>query len=270
VRLTPAYERDGVTLFHGDALEVMREIPESSIDCVLTDPPFSSGTRQEGSKGIRKSMVRSMEDDDWYGTDCLTTHGFLWLMRQCALRWKRLLTRGGLILVFIDWRMMPHLAAAMESADLRHKGMIVWNKTYFGMGDCFRNQHELILHFTYGRARKAQRSDVANVLSCPPVRNGIHPNEKPVPLLRELLSVVCPPGGRVLDPFMGVGSTGVAAALSGMSFTGIDNDPGYVAEAQRRLLASPGERPGQASLFSEPMTGTIPFDSLTPEAPCST
>jgi DNA modification methylase len=235
----------------GDCLDRQREIPERSIDVVLTDPPFSSGTRKEGSKGVRRSMVRSMEDDDWYATDSLTTHGFLWLMRQNALVWKRLLKRGGHALVFIDWRMMPHLSAAIESADFRHKSLIVWDKTYFGMGDCFRNQHELILHFTNGMGRKPQRNDVPNVLSVPPVRNGDHPNEKPVRLLKELLSVVCPPGGRVLDPFMGAGSVGVAASLLGLSFTGIDSDAGFVETARDRIERAPGASDGQPSLFSE-------------------
>jgi site-specific DNA-methyltransferase (adenine-specific) len=238
-----------VRLIHGDCLEVMREIPENSIDVVLTDPPFSSGTRKEGQKGVRKAMVRSMEDDDWFATDCLTTHGFLWLMRQNALRWKRLLKRGGHALVFIDWRMSPHLSAAIESADFRQQPTLIWDKTYFGMGAFFRNQYELVLHFTNGRGRDPQRRDVGNVLSCAPIRDGSHPNEKPVPLLREILSVVTPPGGRVLDPFMGSGSVGVAAVRLEMSFTGIDIDPEFVEVARDRIVRPPGALSRMPTLF---------------------
>ena len=54
---------------------------------------------------------------------------------------------------------------AIESSDLRHAGLLVWDKTYFGMGSCFRNQHELVLHFTKGQGWKPQRSDVANVIA---------------------------------------------------------------------------------------------------------
>lgn len=241
---------DDVTLLNGDCLERMRDIPKGSIDVVLTDPPFSSGTRKEGSKGIRKSMLRATEDDDWYSTDCLTTGGFIWLMRQNALVWKRLLKRGGHALVFIDWRMCPHLATAIESADFRHAGMLVWDKTYFGMGACFRNQHELILHFTNGRGREPQRRDMGNVFHCPPIRDGDHPNEKPVPLLMDLLSVVAPPGGVVLDPFMGVGSSGVAARRLGLKYVGIDLDGGYVETSRDRIERAPGKTARIASLFS--------------------
>lgn len=241
----------GIQIIEGDCLEGMRDIPDNSIDVVLTDPPFSSGTRKEGQKGVRKSMVRSMEDDEWFATDSLTTHGFVWLMRQNALRWKRLVKRGGHILSFIDWRMMPHLQAAIESADLRSKGVLVWDKTYFGMGDCFRNQHEFVLHFTNGRGRDPQRRDVGNVFHCPPVRGGQHPNEKPVKLLRDILEVVAPPGGRVLDPFMGSGSSGVAAAMLDLKFTGIEPDPGFIEIARNRIERTPGRTRHHRSLFEK-------------------
>jgi DNA modification methylase len=247
-----------IEVIHGDALQVMAGMEAGSVDVVLTDPPFSSGTRKEGSKGIRRAMVRSMEDADWFATDSLTTHGFVWLMRQCALQWRRLLKRGGHAFVFIDWRMYPHLAAAIESADLRHKMTLVWDKTHFGLGDCFRNQHEFILHFTLGMGRKPARRDVGNVLAFPPVRDGDHPNEKPVPLLREVLSVVARPGSVVLDPFMGTGASGVAAALAGCKFVGIDNDPAFVEHARDRLIRPPGSRAGGPSLFP----ATPLFDAL--------
>lgn len=238
-----------VTLIHGDCLTILPTLAAGSVDIVLTDPPFSSGTRKEGSKGLRRSMVRSMEDDDWYSTDCLTTNGFIWLMRQCALQWRRLLRRGGHVFVFIDWRMYPHLASAIESVDFRHKMTLVWNKTYFGMGDCFRNQHEFILQFTFGMGRKPVRKDVGNVLSHPPVRDGLHPNEKPVPLLKEILSAVARPGDVVLDNFMGSGATGVAAVLLGCRFVGMDVDESFVEISRDRLARSPRKKAGQGSLF---------------------
>jgi site-specific DNA-methyltransferase (adenine-specific) len=226
-------------ILQGDCLDVMRSLPDCSIDTVLTDPPYSSGTRREAGKGLRKSMRRQVTDDDWFVTDCLTTNGFVWLMRSCAVEWQRILKPGGHILVFIDWRMMPNLAGAIESADLRHIGLLVWNKTYFGMGSYFRNQHELILHFTKGRSSPPQRRDAGNVLNCPPIRDSSHPTEKPVELLRLMLSVVCPPvSGIVLDCFAGSGATCVAAIKEGMHYIGIERESKYVDLARSRLSMS--------------------------------
>jgi len=222
-------------LLHGDCLELMASLPACSVDVVLTDPPFSSGTRREAAKGVRKSMTRGVSDNEWFGSDSLTTNGFLFLMRSCALQWNRVLAPGGHVLCFIDWRMEATLADAIESADLRRSGLIVWDKTYFGMGSCFRNQHELILHFTKGIGREPLRRDVGNVIRAKPVRNGDHPTEKPDDLLGTLIEVTCPVGGTVLDPFFGSGSTGVAATTRGRRFIGVERQAEYLSVAKQRL-----------------------------------
>lgn len=219
----------------GDCLEQLRSIPSESVDAVITDPPFSSGTRREGAKGIRKSMTRGVESAEWFGSDSLTTDGFLFLMRSCALQWHRVLKPGGHVLCFIDWRMSSWCADAIESADLRRAGLLVWDKTYFGMGSCFRNQHELIWHFTKDKGTEPLRRDIGNVIPCKPIRNGQHPTEKPVELLKTLIDVVVPEGGVVLDSFMGSGSTGVAAVEKGRRFIGIEREALYLEVARNRL-----------------------------------
>lgn len=62
-----------------------------------------------------------------------------------------------------------------------------------------------------------------------------HPTVTPIALARYLIKLVCPPGGKVLDPFAGTGSIGVGALLEGRSFHGIERDPGYAAQADVRL-----------------------------------
>jgi site-specific DNA-methyltransferase (adenine-specific) len=80
-------------------------------------------------------------------------------------------------------------------------------------------------------------------------RRNIHPTVKPTDLMRYLCRLVTPPGGLVLDPFMGSGSTGKAAILEGFRFTGIDMTPDYV-EIARARIAEAAARPLQGSLFA--------------------
>lgn len=236
------------TLYCGDCIEISRDLPEKSVDAVLTDPPYSSGTRREGAKSIRKTMTRETEDEDWFSTDCLTTDGFWWLMHANALQWRRVLRDGSHVLAFIDWRMWPHMAGAIEAADLRRFGMLVWDKAHFGMGMYFRNQHELVMHFTNGKGKDAARHDVGNVLRVKRVagEDAEHLTQKPVELLERMLSVVTAPADTVFDPFMGSGSTGVACLNMGRKFVGIEVEPKYfetacerisMAHAQGRLFA---------------------------------
>lgn len=223
------------TIITGDAIQVMRELPPAYFNAVITDPPYSSGTRREAAKGIRKSMTRETDDSEWFETDALTVLGFSYLMRACALEWNRVLKPGGHVLCFIDWRMYPHLLAAIESADLRQAGVLIWDKTYFGMGACFRNQFEFILHFTKGVGAEPQRRDVGNVLRYPPVRDPVHPTEKPIELMRCLTSVVVPVSGSVLDCFSGYGTTLVAAKEQHMNFLGIERMAYWVDKSNQRL-----------------------------------
>jgi site-specific DNA-methyltransferase (adenine-specific) len=237
--MTKPYWTDGqVSLYLGDCLEVMEEMTPGSVAAVCTDPPYSSGGRRENSRSLRKSMLRSEADDDWIRGDAMSTQGFIWLMRQCGLQWRRILAPGGHALSFIDWRMAANLAAALESADLRQHPTLVWDKAAFGMGTIFRNQHEFIVHMSAGNPSDPQRRDVGNVLRFPAVRGGVHPTEKPVPLLHTLLSVVTPPGGVVLDPFAGAGSTLMAARDLDRPAIGIESDERWCEQAARRLSQS--------------------------------
>lgn len=224
----------GYRLLQGDCLHGLARVDTESVDVVLTDPPFSSGGR-EASKSVRKSMNRGTAAEEWFGSDNMSVSGFNYLMRECAREWFRILKPGGHIFVFIDWRMYPHLAAAIESADLLFRGALVWDKTYFGMGAHFRNQHEFVLHFSKSTPRRPLRRDVPNVLRHKPIRNGEHLTQKPVALLRRILSVVAEPGDHVVDCFNGSGSTGVAALLSGCRYTGIEREPAFMQTTARRL-----------------------------------
>lgn len=233
--MTPYYTDESVTLYHGDALEVMAALPDASVDAVVTDPPYSSGGRRENARTLRKSMTRSVADDHWIRGDAMSTAGYVWFNRLAALEYHRLLVPGGHALAFADWRMASFLSAAFETADLRIHPTIVWDKTYFGMGAIFRNQHEFVVHGSAGNPRPPQRRDVGNVVRCKPVDDEEHPNRKPVALLDVLISVVASPGGLILDSMAGSGSTAVAARMSGRKALLVEADERHCARIVERL-----------------------------------
>ncbi|KKL07884.1 hypothetical protein LCGC14_2581510, partial [marine sediment metagenome] len=82
--MKPYYEADGVTIYHGDALEVASALGEATVDVVFTDPSYSSGARNAAQMRSRGSMRRAEGKygrDRWIGSDNLTSHGFQMLMR---------------------------------------------------------------------------------------------------------------------------------------------------------------------------------------------
>lgn len=242
-------ERIGnATLYCGDALQVLAELPDNSLDAIVTDPPYCSGAATEAGKGsathqgLRSESIRSGRFS-WFAADNMTTGGLIWLLRSMAVEAARVVKETGSLCVFCDWRMALQLGPAMESAGWRLRNLIAWDKGSFGCGTGFRPQHELILHLSK-RAPEFHSASVGNVLRCGRVgRDREHPTEKPVTLLREIVRVVSPTGGTVADPFMGSASCGEACIREGRKFIGADIDPAHVATAKKRLSQTPVDAP---------------------------
>jgi site-specific DNA-methyltransferase (adenine-specific) len=132
--------------------------------------------------------------------------------------------------------MAPNLIPAIESAGYRYQNLIVWDKTHMGLGSGFRARHELIMHMTCGTPAYHDKG-TANVIQCRRVTAAEreHQTQKPVDLLEQLIRVVSPDGGTILDPFMGSGSTGVACRSINRNFIGIERDAGYFGIAIKRI-----------------------------------
>lgn len=231
---------EGVTLHMGDALEVMEGL--DSVDAIITDPPYCSGSVSEASRtaskgqGLRSENIAKL---GWFVGDNMGTAGLAMLLRSMAFRGVDILSPHGSVLIFCDWRMVPNLAPSVESAGLRFQNLVVWDKGMMGLGLGFRAQHEIILHYTVG-APKYHDLGTSNVIKTSRVSasDREHQTQKPVELMSTLVKVVCPPGGVVLDPFMGSASTGVAAISSGRSFVGIERDTVNFDIACRRIQAA--------------------------------
>ena len=231
------YKDDSVAIYHGDCFDVIRDlIVDEPFAAVITDPPYASGARTEASKARReKGMGRGARFATPLENDCMTTSGFVWTMREIAQLLRPMLMHGGSFLSFIDWRQWPNLTGALESANLRICKMVVWDKQSMGLGHGFRSQHELVCHASRGVPRVSNRG-VPDVLSFvrPPEDIG-HEAAKPVELLQELLRVVSAKGETVIDPFMGIGSTLIAAKNLGRKAIGIELKESYCERAAERL-----------------------------------
>jgi site-specific DNA-methyltransferase (adenine-specific) len=229
----------GATLYLGDSLSVLPSLEGPA--SVVTDPPYCSGGYTDAAKAAAKSMgvgSGTLKRMGWFDGDNMTTAGICFLLRAVAGLCVPRLAGGGTFTAFTDWRMIPVLAPVLETAGLRYRNLLVWRKPYSGMGVGFRPQHELGLHMSYGTP-KYHAKDVGNVIDDKRVPGAAreHPTQKPVPLLTEIVRTVAPVGGVVIDPFMGSGSTGVAALETGRRVVGVEVDPVHFDTACRRVEA---------------------------------
>jgi DNA modification methylase len=165
----------------------------------------------------------------------------------------RHLCDGGLFGTFIDWRGYPSVHAAVLQLGLAPFNLIVWAKTNAGMGSLYRSQHELLPLFKNGKAAHINNVELgkngrwrSNVWTYPgassmgsEARKGLrhHPTVKPVAMLEDALLDMTERGDIVLDPFLGSGSTLIAAESTGRRCRGLELDPLYVDVILRRYEA---------------------------------
>ena len=224
-----------------DCLEALAKLPAESVDCIITDPPYCSGGFTESGKMHAKSQGMKTSDGTiqrlgWFQNDNMTTGGLIWLLRQVMIQAERILKPNTCAFVFADWRMVPHLAPALESSGMMYRNMIIWDKITPGMGQGFRARHETILMFIKGKP-KYNSWKLGNLLAHKRVTPGKknHPTEKPVALIEDLLLTTTQPEDTVCDPFMGSGSTALACQKNERNFIGFDRSAHFVNSAHIRL-----------------------------------
>lgn len=209
-----------VRLVNGDCFDELRAVPDNSVNLVLTDPPYSSPVKNAyGRETVKRLSDLSLQEA---------------YFRTLKAEFERVLADGGGVAIFCDEAYYAVLYGVFY--DWRNESMIVWDKGRLGMGRPVRRCHELVFIASPGRTTLStdRYSHIPSVVRCAPVKEH-HPAEKPVELLDRIVSCLSEPGGVVLDPFMGSGSTGVACARAGRSFYGIELDRGYYEMARTRV-----------------------------------
>jgi site-specific DNA-methyltransferase (adenine-specific) len=219
--VTPYYERNGITIYHGDALEVAGELP--STDLLLFDPPFFMPAQHYAS---RSDWSRS-----WGDTSVLRG----WWSTVLVALTPRLRGTGNAF-VFCDDESYPVFYPECYNR-FPSLSALVWNKGRIGMGTPWRHAHEFIIHARRTDAKWCGGAGESDVLTFSPttVADRWHPVSKPLALLRKLITLTTAPGDMVIDPFMGGGSTLDAAHSEGRPVVGVEIEERYCEIAARRL-----------------------------------
>jgi DNA modification methylase len=212
---------------------------------VLTDEPYNVPIVGNVTKGRHREFAMAsgeMSDDEFL------VFNEAWMKAVLPH-----LHDGGVLATFIDWRGYPTANAAAIKLGLAPLNLIVWAKTNAGMGSLYCSQHELLPLFKKGTASHVNNVELgkrgrwrSNVWTYPgassigsDARRGLkdHPTVKPTALLQDALLDVSNRGDVVIDPFLGSGSTLIAADKTGRVCRGVELDPLYVDVIIRRYEA---------------------------------
>jgi site-specific DNA-methyltransferase (adenine-specific) len=226
-----------------DCLAFLASLPDRSVDVITTDPAYS-GMNQHMSFGRGRIVGRYADSDNdrWFTEFRDDPATFIAFLREC----HRVLADGAHIYVMFDSFSLLSLGHLMREV-FSVKNVIVWDKVNLGMGHYFRRRHETIVFATKGH-RRLSRRDLPDVWAIKRIHRALYPTQKPVALFANMLSGSAEPGMTVCDPFVGSGSSAVAALLAGCTVAASDVDPRAVDMASRRCLAvsagapDPGER----------------------------
>ena len=271
-------------IHRGDCIEVLRSLPDASVDMVFADPPYNL---QLGGDLLRPDNSRvDAVDDDWdkFGSfaeyDAFTR---AWLT-EC----RRVLKPEGSIWVIGSYHNVFRLGSAIQDLGFWVLNDIIWRKSNpmpNFKGTRFTNAHETLIWAARSRDQKRytfnydalkafnedtqMRSDWTFALCTGEERikdadgRKAHPTQKPEALLHRVLLAATRPGDVVLDPFFGTGTTGAAAKRLGRHFIGIERDEGYAKVAEKRIKAVvPAAPEDLAVMGSKRAEPKVPFGAL--------
>jgi DNA modification methylase len=224
----PYYDADGITIYHGDALEILPSLQCASASLILADPPYMIGAISVGNPLAKSGTWSDMLNSAYWFAEWFKT---------C----RSVLSPEGFLATFGNWRSLPTLIYGLSRCDWQATNCIVWDKDWIGPASpaALRPVWELILTAAMPDARVADRS-AQDLMRCKwmAVHSGDteHPAEKPVALLERLIQIFTPrPASLVLDPFMGGGSSLEAARRTSRRYIGIETEERWCEVAAKRL-----------------------------------
>lgn len=248
------YDKDGVKLFCGDCLEILKEIPSNSVDLIFADPPYFLSNGGITCKAGKMVSVNKAEWDRSNGFDNDFNFNKSWI-NLC----RDVLKDNGCIWVSGTMHNIYQIGFSLQSNNFRLLNEISWFKPNAPPNlSCkyFAHSHETVLwarkskeiphKFNYDEMKMVddrispRGRQMRSVWSIPltPVSEkiyGKHPTQKPLELLKRIIVSNSNKGDLILDPFSGSGTTGVIAKRFGRNYLGIDINKDYLDLSIRRI-----------------------------------
>ena len=223
----------------GDCLEVMKVIPDKSVDLVLTDPPY--GIDFCSPRTNRKEKLQNDKLNDWQN-----------MLEPMLKEFKRVLKDTGCCCCCCGGGGKTPVTALFTIEAIKHFDLIqtlVWKK-FIGLGWRYRPSYENIIILSkdpknynfYDTSKKCSNvieginQDIPQYNGSKPGNHDEHPTQKPVNLMKHLIKIHSKPHDTILDPFLGSGTTAVACKELGRNFIGIEISEKYCQIAERRIF----------------------------------
>ena len=238
-----------IDLHNGDCLELMKDIPDGSVDLVLTDPPYGTTACKwdsvipfEPMWGQLHRIIKPNGAMVLFGSEPFSS-----ALRMSNIKnykydwiWDKKIAVGMIYARFQPMRQTENISVFCKSKTVYNPQMVKRDKPIKSGGNKY-SPTSPIQACKEGREfqKTYEYKNPVNLLTFDRIRRGtVHPTQKPVALLEYLIRTYTNEGETVLDFTMGSGSTGVACINTGRNFIGIELDEGYFDIAQKRIEAA--------------------------------
>ncbi len=241
-------------ILRADSRDIIKRIPDHSVDFILTDPPYNLGQHSTGNIPLPGRTAMNNDVAEWDMVD--------FNPEEWADEFIRILKPTGNLFIFTSYNQLGRWYNSLD-----HKfdtsNFMIWHKTnpapkIYKAG--FLNSCEMIFtcwnkkHTWNFISQTEMHNFIESSICMKPERlsNPKHPAQKPVAILRKMIEIASNENDIVFDPFMGVGSTGVAALGLNRRFIGVEIDKSYYEAAKKRIDIALS----QGDLFSQPISSS--------------
>lgn len=240
--MKPYYDDGLVTIYHGNCMAVMADMPTGAIGGCVTDPPYSSGgmfRSDRANANTNEKYSKRTEGLPDFAGDNRDQRGFLAWCSVWMGEVLRVCESGAPFFAFTDWRQLPTMTDAVQAGGWNWQGLFVWDKV---MGRPQKNRPTQSLEYVvYGVSGQVRAGESDAFVCLPPIISAkvppnaerVHVTEKPIDVVQYILPLLRP-ATPVLDPFMGSGTTLVAAKNLGRKAIGIEIEERYCEIAANR------------------------------------
>lgn len=221
-------------LMNDDAIKTLKSLKSECIDLIITDPPYKVTARgNAGNSGGMMQKKLSMQGKIFEHNDVKPI--------EYIPEFYRILKDGSHCYIMTNHVNLQEILNVATECGFKFIKSLIWNKGNKIMGQYYMSQFEYILFFRKGKGKKINKCGTADILNVPNKKTkgedgkNLHDTEKPVELMKILVENSSQENEIVLDPFMGIGSTGMACKELRRHFLGIEIDEKYFNIAKERI-----------------------------------
>ena len=222
------------TIYNEDCLVGMANIPDKSVDMIVTDPPYKVTSRGNGGNSGGMFQKREVNSGNVFKHNTLTIDDWIGEL-------FRVLKDSGHCYIMTNNKNITEYLAAIKESDFHFIKNLIWVKNNKIMGQTYMSQFEYIIMLRKGKHKRINNCGTSDVLQYPNTKmrgddgKVLHDTEKPVEMVAKLIENSSNVGDIVLDPFIGIGSAAIAAINTGRNYIGYEIDTDYFAIAETRV-----------------------------------